>query len=113
WVVSLGRTIAPANDATAPSVAHVIARGHQSRLASARSPASIVTSGHASRSQRAASSSISAAPFGSEAPALAAPPSAPRGAVGSPLPGSGPGSGGLGGIGPSLMRDPTLVNRGT
>jgi hypothetical protein len=89
WAGVSGRTTAPATAATWLSAAQVMARGHQSRLASARSRASVVTDGPAPRSRSITSSGTSTA-LAARWPVTAdGSPARVIGAVGAPGPGAG------------------------
>ena len=65
-----GRATAAARAGTWPAVAQIMARGHQSRLASAVSPGSTLTTAHTSerRSRKAPSSATGSAGSRDEAP---------------------------------------------
>ena len=89
WSASAGRATAAARLATCPVVAHAMASGHQSRLASATAAASTVTSGQTSRRRASRASSTSTRSASSRAVAAAAPPAIGMGGVGAPEPGAG------------------------
>jgi len=89
YLTDEGRAMAPATWPTLPSVAHTMASGHQSRLASARSPGSSRTSAQAS-SRRARKASSNKTTGAESLPvADAAPPAISMGGVGDPEFGAG------------------------
>jgi len=80
-----GRATAAARAATCPSSAQIIAKGHQSRLASVTAAASTVTSAHAERSRRSTSpSTVTAGAERCARTSVAGPPNA-IGGVGCPV----------------------------